>query len=168
MAQSLPLLQIRVTVRFLLYSPALSHPYPTVHAVNMADPAQPADTVPDAPHHITYQQQASPGTHTHSAHTVPMARITSHTSHVDVGFFDPEGVDQLRRTMSRQESQALAESGLNLDIESTPDPRRLSTHSSQTGATLTADFDGHFSFEKTLRNVMKKYETSSPFLPHCW
>lgn len=65
-------------------------------------------------------------------------RKNSGASHVDVDFFDPSGVRQLNRTLSRMSSN-------QGDVES------ASTYSD---ATLTTS--GPFDFERTIRVVMKK------------
>jgi ATP-binding cassette subfamily G (WHITE) protein 2 (SNQ2) len=66
------------------------------------------------------------------------------TSRIDVGHFDPVGVDELQRTMSHNLFPTLEDAG-----EFT---RRASISSD---VTLTAG-DGPIDFEKTLRTVMKK------------
>jgi ATP-binding cassette subfamily G (WHITE) protein 2 (SNQ2) len=60
-------------------------------------------------------------------------------SRVTVGYFDREGVDQLRRTLTHlSESQA---------------PAHVDAVSSET---LTVPATGPFNFERTLRTIMKK------------
>lgn len=67
------------------------------------------------------------------------ARRNSTASQVNVDFFDPAGVRHLNRTLSQMSTQ-------------NDQQQASSVHSD---ATLTTD--GPFDFEKTLRNVMKKY-----------
>jgi ATP-binding cassette subfamily G (WHITE) protein 2 (SNQ2) len=62
------------------------------------------------------------------------------SSRVTVGYFDRAGVDQLRQTLTR-----LSE---NRDPEN---PHALSSE------TLSVPATGPFDFERTLRNIMKKY-----------
>ena len=77
----------------------------------------------------------------------------SGSSHVDIGFLDPEGVEQLRRTLSRQSEN---QSHSALHAEQSKAGERQSTHSGSTDVTLAGPNDGPFDFEKTLRNVIKK------------
>lgn len=66
-------------------------------------------------------------------------------SRVDIGYFDPTGVDELRRTMTRMSAQT---------VPATIAPSDKSE--------LTLAFgpgDGPFDFEKTLRQVVKKCVT---------
>lgn len=79
---------------------------------------------------------------------------SSRSSRVDIGFFDPEGVEQLRRTLSRQsetQSPHIAHAGPSGRGEG------QSIHSGSTDETLSGSNDGPFDFEKTLRNLIKKY-----------
>ena len=76
-------------------------------------------------------------------------RAHSNASHVSIDYFDPQGVDELRRTMSRLSTntardRAIAESGSG---------KQLSDASSEV---TIAVGDGPFDFEKTLRAVVKK------------
>ncbi|KAF9461727.1 pleiotropic drug resistance ABC transporter [Collybia nuda] len=68
-------------------------------------------------------------------------RRNSTASHVDVDFFDPSGVRQLNRTLSRM---------------SAPNEGDVESGSTYSDATLTTD--GPFDFERTLRVIMKKRE----------
>lgn len=71
------------------------------------------------------------------------ARRGSVASHVDVDFFDPEGARQLERTMSRMSSRS----------------RPVGQHreeSLESDRTLSAG-EGPFDFEKTLRDILKRY-----------
>ncbi|KAJ3498887.1 hypothetical protein NLJ89_g10164 [Agrocybe chaxingu] len=71
-------------------------------------------------------------------------RSNSLVSHVDVEFFDPAGVQELRRTMSMQRQEEYHE--------------MQEIASVVTEATLHISDDGAFDFEKTLRHVLRKYE----------
>lgn len=121
----------------------------------MSDPEQLAqgeaqDAVPELPlgpsilgsqvnaaiHNATHSPKHSPQiSHHHPTH------LRNNSSHVDVGFFDPEGVGELRRTMSRV-------SGVVAPTTPKPEPAA----SSLSDATL----DGSFDFEKVLRDVMRQ------------
>ena len=84
---------------------------------------------------------------------VPMNRRHSSSSYVSIDHFDPEGVAQLRRSLSRQ-SQNRPES-----LEEEHPSHRLSvkrsSNSVATDVTLTSP-DGPFDFEKTLRTAIRK------------
>lgn len=84
-------------------------------------------------------------------HTVP--RRNSSVSHVSLDFFDPAGVEQLRRTMSHM-SAAVHTS----DIPDVP-VQKIRSHSTvDTTTTLAAPKgDEPFDLERTLRTVMKRY-----------
>jgi ATP-binding cassette subfamily G (WHITE) protein 2 (SNQ2) len=62
------------------------------------------------------------------------------SSRVTVGYFDRAGVDQLRRTLTH--------------LSENRDGENAHTFSSET---LSVPATGPFDFEKTLRNIMKKY-----------
>ncbi|CAA7262034.1 unnamed protein product [Cyclocybe aegerita] len=79
----------------------------------------------------------------HSSHD-KRQRSNSSVSHVDVGFFDPAGVRELRRTMSLQRQEEQHE--------------MQEVASMVSDATLRISDDGAFDFEKTLRHVLRKYE----------
>ena len=70
----------------------------------------------------------------------PLARQPS-GHHVDIGIFDPQGMEQLRRTMSTQSQAARHD---------------RTVRSVSSDSTLAFD-DGPFDFEKTLRHVIKRY-----------
>lgn len=73
-------------------------------------------------------------------------RRASSVSRVDVGYFDPSGVDELRRTMSRMSAGAQSEK-----------VKRTKTEQSiGSDTTLGIGGDGPFDFEKTFRIIMKK------------
>ncbi|KAF8149941.1 pleiotropic drug resistance ABC transporter [Crassisporium funariophilum] len=69
-------------------------------------------------------------------------------SHVDVDFFDPGGVRQLRRTLTRMSSMA---EGGHLEPDDVEQTTSVSSND-----TLTTD--GPFNFEKTLKSLVKKKE----------
>jgi ATP-binding cassette subfamily G (WHITE) protein 2 (SNQ2) len=93
------------------------------------------------------QNAARADRHPHSPHppsaSIPMTALkrtdsqSSGAAHVDIGHFDPEGVANLRRSMTRQSQQV----------------NRTSIAESE--ATLNVD-DGNFDFEKVLRAAMKR------------
>ncbi len=72
-------------------------------------------------------------------------------SRVSVGYFDQEGVGQLRRTLTHLPGSA-------------PDPGTVLSESSET---LSVPATGPFDFEKTLRAIMKKYVVASVCRFHC-
>ncbi|KAF7984655.1 hypothetical protein HWV62_12906 [Athelia sp. TMB] len=76
-------------------------------------------------------------------------RRGSSVSRVDIGFFDPQGVDDLRRTMSRR-SESAAEHGLPPSVG-----RKASQPPSSAGSERTLAQEP-FDFEKTLRDVVKR------------
>ncbi|OJT05939.1 Brefeldin A resistance protein [Trametes pubescens] len=150
----------------------------------MADPAQfesleGQDNVPELPTptqiaagHAAFhgspeeQHQRSPSL-AHSdapaAFGHPLARTHSAASHVDIGHFDPQGVEQLRRTLSRQ-SQAHAEELRRTRTNRTIDEKKArapSPSASSDESTLAGPIDGAgFDFEKALRGVIKKLNES--------
>ncbi|KAI0043049.1 hypothetical protein FA95DRAFT_1631947 [Auriscalpium vulgare] len=123
----------------------------------MSDPAQLADinedegvaalpALPPSPepvaaaqhHHVHMSPPSSPpSSYPAAAARTVRKRSHSSSSHVDIDHFDPEGVHDLRRSLSR------VDAGLGNASEST----------------LAVPNSGPFDFEKTLRNVMKKRET---------
>ncbi|KAI0752733.1 pleiotropic drug resistance ABC transporter [Daedaleopsis nitida] len=132
----------------------------------MADPAQlesleQRDNVTELPTatHIAaaYGNAALHNHHqsTHEHEPPQLSRQMSGSSHVDAGFFDPSGVEHLRRTLSRQaEEHATSLSADN------PPGRPLSNSSVSTEVTLASPSNGPFDFEKTLRGVIKKLDES--------
>jgi ATP-binding cassette, subfamily G (WHITE), member 2, SNQ2 len=74
------------------------------------------------------------------------ARRSSSVSRVDIGHFDPIGVDELRRTMSR----------MSANIEGEDDKEAKKGIFVRSQLTLPVG-DGPFDFEKCLREVVKKY-----------
>ncbi|KAI0698983.1 pleiotropic drug resistance ABC transporter [Cerioporus squamosus] len=89
----------------------------------------------------------------------PLSRQTSSSSHVHVGFFDPEGVEHLLRRTLSETSQARSRPPLHAEISGGIEKRL--THSMPSDMTLVVPNAGSFDLEKTLRNVMKKCELSS-------
>lgn len=85
-------------------------------------------------------------------HNIPLTRQLSSGSHVDIGHFDPEGVAQLRRSLSRQSHNG---NPLPFDLSPLGEGERRSANSISTEVTLASP-DAPFDFEKTLRNVVKK------------
>lgn len=79
----------------------------------------------------------------HSSQTNPPSRRSS-VSRVDVGFFDPEGVRELKRTLTAEKTK-------NLDPES-----RASTADS----TLAQKQGDSFDFAKVLRETQQRYQIS--------
>ena len=86
-------------------------------------------------------------------HHVPLTRQLSSGSHVDIGHFDPEGVAQLRRSLSRQSQHGT--NPLPFDLSPLGGEERHSANSISTEVTLASP-DAPFDFGKTLRNVVKK------------
>ena len=87
--------------------------------------------------HTPYQSPRAPysdGTH--------LERQASHVSSVDVGFFDPSGVDRLRRTLSHMSTEAPRKS-----------PGTESVRSTQETAVSEEE---KFDLEKCLREIMRK------------
>ncbi|KAI0332261.1 pleiotropic drug resistance ABC transporter [Cubamyces sp. BRFM 1775] len=152
----------------------------------MADPAQlesleGQDRVPELPtathiaaaygnaavHNATHHSSASTPEEEHpprspniDTHGHPLGRTVSSTSRVDIGRFDPEGVEQLRRTMSMQ-SQSNADLA-RCTTRHGGDQRSAhsQSRSSEATLTLTHPIDGPFDFEKALRNVFKRLDES--------
>ncbi|RDB27092.1 Brefeldin A resistance protein [Hypsizygus marmoreus] len=90
------------------------------------------------------------GTSSGSAPTTPSnpvrkarrnSNVSHHVDHVDVDFFDPEGVHHLNRTLSQMSAPV-------------KELQRTTTPTSD----LTLTTDGPFDFEKTLRTIVKKQE----------
>ena len=90
---------------------------------------------PHTPSH--HQHQEHPPT---TSHPKRLSRSNSNVSHVSLEFFDPDGVQRLRRVLTNKEDEAGAQ-------------RPSSSHSS---ATLNWDEDQPFDFEKTLRHVVRR------------
>ncbi|TFK72114.1 hypothetical protein BDN72DRAFT_957578 [Pluteus cervinus] len=87
------------------------------------------------------------GTKSPEATAPPLrARSSSHVSHVDVGFFDQTGVQELRKTLSRHQADAVPP-GSQLESYAT---------SMQTVDNEKALAPGRFNFEQTLRETVQK------------
>lgn len=76
-------------------------------------------------------------------------RRESLVSRVDIGYFDPSGINELRRTMTRMSLGNPEADVVDLNL------RKDLSKSGNSYATLTPG-DGPFDFEKTLRDVVKK------------
>ncbi|PIL29236.1 ATP-binding cassette transporter [Ganoderma sinense ZZ0214-1] len=87
-------------------------------------------------------------------HHVPLTRQLSSGSHVDIGHFDPQGVAQLRRSLSRQSHNGTE---LPFDLDPLREGQRQSANSISTEVTLASP-DAPFDFGKTLRNVVKQLD----------
>lgn len=84
--------------------------------------------------------------------SMPQEASIRRGSHVDVTHFDPPGVDELRRTLSRMTTdQALGQG----DDRTEREKRKSSAPSDTTSETLITS-NGAFDFEKALRNVIRK------------
>jgi ATP-binding cassette subfamily G (WHITE) protein 2 (SNQ2) len=101
-----------------------------IQRVAKNDPS--VDSLPAAPDNTHVNELPSPS----APHRIPGRGVGSR---VTMGYFDREGVDQLRRTLTHlSESQA---------------PAHVDAVSSET---LTVPATGPFNFERTLRTIMKK------------
>jgi hypothetical protein len=86
----------------------------------------------------------------------PRARRRSSTS-VDVGYFDPSGVEQLRRSL-RSRASNLSQRDRNAEPSAARHPTGQEKNPSQ-GSEETlfgAILDGNFDLEKTMRNVFNR------------
>ncbi|KZP27013.1 pleiotropic drug resistance ABC transporter [Athelia psychrophila] len=83
-------------------------------------------------------------------------RRGSSVSHVDVGFFDPAGVDELRRTMSRNTEDGRK----SADVRRSNTSKRVPTASSSVSEATLAQ-EGPFNFEKTLKDFVKRSDEAS-------
>ncbi|TFK38290.1 pleiotropic drug resistance ABC transporter, partial [Crucibulum laeve] len=86
--------------------------------------------------------------HEHPTHP-PDARRNSSISRVDIDYFDPAGVNELRRTLTRQSTKSHHRDGR-------PVSRPLSSASSSE-STLAVDEES-FDFQKSLRKIVRKRE----------
>jgi ATP-binding cassette subfamily G (WHITE) protein 2 (SNQ2) len=73
-------------------------------------------------------------------------RRGSTVSHVDLDFFDPTGVQELRRTLTQKSTQE----------HNRPNGEKPSFSNSDLTLTGLTGGDGGFDFEKTLRHVVRK------------
>ncbi|KAI9065216.1 pleiotropic drug resistance ABC transporter [Trametes sanguinea] len=108
--------------------------------------------------HQPYDSPRPPSAFDNNTFGSPLRRTTSSTSRVDIGHFDPEGVEQLRRTMTAQ-SQSNADA-LRRSNTRHGESRSAQTHSGASELTLAGQIEGPFDFEKALRNVIRKLDES--------
>lgn len=105
--------------------------------------------------------------HHHHDHSRPESpsrpRRNSNVSHVDINFFDPNGVRELERTLSRKDEQEKIVRARTRDREPLHDPEkgRLSVQSSDSTLNVC---DEPFDFQKTLLRVVRKYAFTFHFL----
>ena len=138
MSDPLPLTDIAEETPSGSVSRAASHP--TLYNIDTPSAQQAEEDYQASNPHVNH--------HGHPDHSPPppvtpklgytRARSGSSVSRVNVEFFDPEGVQALRRTMT----------------EEAKDRSRPSVASSSTDDTLT---DGPFDFEKTVRHFVRRY-----------
>ena len=113
-----------------------------------------AAAIHNAHHRADSDSRSAPSSPVVDTHGQPLTRQQSSGSHVDIGHFDPEGVMQLRRTLSRQSEQQHPHSP-HIAHPPTKDEQGRSTRSVSTDTTLASDASP-FDFEKTLRHVIKR------------
>lgn len=105
-----------------------------------------------------HQHHSSP----HPPHSHPnglgRSRRLSTASRVSVDFFDPEGVSELKRTLTQDRMSMKA----GLDAEKSKDPERGSMQSDS--STLPVDSEGAFDLEKMIRTIIRRYVG----LHQCW
>jgi ATP-binding cassette subfamily G (WHITE) protein 2 (SNQ2) len=91
----------------------------------------------------------------HRAGSLSRPRRNSNVSHVDINFFDPDGVGELQRTLSRKDEQEKLVRTRTHHREPLHDHEkgRLSVESSD--ETLN-DPDEPFDFQKTLLRIVRK------------
>lgn len=113
--------------------------------------------------HEIHDESALDTTHEDVASSPPIAfrpvkrtRAGSSTSHVDLGHFDPHGVEQLRTTMSRTSNLSGAGQHHHADAEKGNTRESSSGVSEHTLIDMMPSADGPFDFEKTLRAVLRK------------
>lgn len=113
------------------------------------------------------QTQPEGELHQHHDHPHPGSlsrpRLNSNVSHVDINFFDPDGVGELQRTLSKKDEQEKLVRTRTRYREPLHDHEkgRLSVESSD--ETLN-DPDEPFDFQKTLLRVVRKYAFIRHFL----
>jgi ATP-binding cassette, subfamily G (WHITE), member 2, SNQ2 len=122
--------------------------------------------------------QHHPPSSTRTPHTMMTRRRNSTASHVDIGHFDPEGVQELRRTMSRMSEQQLGDSlarrvsSHHTGVESVPhgQHRRGSDSGGSRGDTEPTlggePQEDAFDFQKTLKNYIRRYVHLSYVIAH--
>jgi len=98
--------------------------------------------------------------HDHDNHPHPgspsRTKRYANVSHVDIGFFDPNGVGELQRTLSRKDEQEKFDHTRTREREPLQDPEKGRLSSQCSDATLN-DSDGPFDFHKTLLRIIRKY-----------
>jgi hypothetical protein len=82
---------------------------------------------------------------------MPKEHVSATPSHVNLDHFDPEGVQALRRSMSRA-----SESRQPVQAPAPPLPNRQQTRGSEHSEATLRPGDGPFNFEKTLRTVIQR------------
>ena len=102
-------------------------------------------TNPESHHH---QHHSSP--HPPQAHPHGRTRRLSTASHVSMDFFDPEGVNELKRTLTHDRKSLKGD----LDGEKSKDPERGSM---QSDSTLPVPSEGGFDLEKMIRTIIRRY-----------
>jgi len=95
----------------------------------------------DAPQHEQRQGSSEPPPSSSPRTEFKRPRRGSSVSRVDVDFFDPAGVQQLRRTMTQQREG---------------EDKLSEKRSSKSSETLQADDDQPFDFERALRRIIRK------------
>jgi hypothetical protein len=98
-------------------------------------------------------------------------RRASSASHVSVDFFDPDGVQDLRRTLNRMptsEVPVTIEEGLSEQPVTVQSPRLSSVgfQDSEASEDTLAAQDASFDFGKTIREVVEKSVFFSSFFSH--
>lgn len=98
-----------------------------------------------------HQHHSSP--HPPPSHPHGRTRRLSSASHVSMDFFDPEGVNELKRTLTRDRKSLKGER--SKDIEQ---------GSIQSDDTLPVQSEGTFDLEKTIRSIIRRYVLSTGVL----
>ncbi|KAJ2929810.1 hypothetical protein H1R20_g7294, partial [Candolleomyces eurysporus] len=94
-----------------------------------------------------HQHHSSP--HPPQSHPHGRTRRLSTASHVSMDFFDPEGVNELKRTLTRDRKSMKGE----LDTEKSKDLEQGSMHSD---STLPVPSEGAFDLEKMIRTIIRR------------
>lgn len=121
-----------------------------------------ADIREEAPSGAVSREASEPTLHNHAANHHehpphphhPRPRRQSTASRVSVDFFDPEGMIEIRRTLTQDRAYQ----------EKDEKPRAASTGGSSTDSdnTLAAGGDG-FDLEKTIRQIVRRYVVQTRF-----
>ncbi|OSD01072.1 pleiotropic drug resistance ABC transporter [Trametes coccinea BRFM310] len=106
-----------------------------------------------------YDSPRPPSSFDANTYGSPLRRTTSSASHVDIGHFDPQGVEQLRRTMTAQSQMSNADALRRCNTRH-GESRSAQTHSGASDLTLAGQMEGPFDFEKALRNAFRKLDES--------